>query len=415
MITLNKNNLLYNSFKYKYQKENGDIIIKFVTFLIFPFISFLYSFRRINTRSSLLLVFSFCLVYGLSFTVVTGKDEKNTNDGARYRELFEYYSTFNNNEYKKKIISILKHEGYERDLYYFLIAFFTSRLSTNYHILFFVLAAFFSYFMVKSLSTFAIRNPPKICIASFLLTLLFLNNFIFNINGVRFFTAYWVAVYAIIMIEIYEKQEYYILLIITPLVHAAFICLLLIYGIYKFFLKNESIWIKLFCFSMLLSGLSVELTRIIVGYLPGSLQAFANYVSEKGLSRQENWSLIRTIFSTTSLLYINYLFFLLYKEYRQNPKFKDKKLLRFLLVFMTIVNFLMPVPSLGTRFFMMSYPLIAILWMGNFGIKKNTIYIYIMPIMMLYDFHRFISLFSRFVEYDFYYSNLFYLIFKQIS
>ena len=68
----------------------SDVSVKVISFLISPFLSFLYSLRRINTKSSYVVFFLFALFYGLCYTVLA--DEGNvieSSDAAKWRARFE--------------------------------------------------------------------------------------------------------------------------------------------------------------------------------------------------------------------------------------------------------------------------------------------------------------------------------------
>ena len=72
------------------KEDSMDIVIKIMTFMISPFISFLYSLKRINTRSSFVVFFLFALIYGLCFTVIADNlDVWEHNDAAKWRFRFE--------------------------------------------------------------------------------------------------------------------------------------------------------------------------------------------------------------------------------------------------------------------------------------------------------------------------------------
>ena len=88
---------MIEAYKKSWQKEDVlDVSMKVVAFLISPFLSFIYSLRRINTRSSFLVFFLFALMYGLCFTVVADNlSIYETADAARWR--FRFENTYLNN------------------------------------------------------------------------------------------------------------------------------------------------------------------------------------------------------------------------------------------------------------------------------------------------------------------------------
>src|SRR5690606_20800874 len=95
-----------------------------------------------------------------------------------------------------------------------------------------------------------------------------------------------------------------------------------------------------------------------------------------------------------------------------NPK--TKNLFSFLLVWMTFVNFTMPIPSLGGRFMLLSYPIIAYIWLVNFKDVKYKKVLYVMPFVFLMSFYGQLRLYSLILEPIFYFSSPFYLIYKYL-
>src|SRR5690625_417339 len=74
----------------KWWKEyKQDKAFKYLLFLILPLASFIYSLRRINTRSSYRIFFWMALLFGMSFTVQSGKTLEVMFDSASCRERFE--------------------------------------------------------------------------------------------------------------------------------------------------------------------------------------------------------------------------------------------------------------------------------------------------------------------------------------
>ena len=193
-------------------------------------------------------------------------------------------------------------------------------------------------------------------------------NSIFNINGARFNTASWVAVYSMFQIYLNEKKKYIFLAAITPMIHASFWVFLGILLIHYFLGQKIRFWKIAFFLSFLLSSLSMQLVGNVGNHLPDSLQFLVNRYLENERTVQNNlYQVIRRGFAYGSSVLITYMIYLFMKNERiilNNTK--TKGLYPLLLVWMTIVNFLMPVPSLGGRYLMLAYPFIAYIWYITF-------------------------------------------------
>jgi hypothetical protein len=253
-----------------------DKAAKAILFILNPILGVLYSFKRINTKSSYLVFFLFAIVFGLSFTVQSGKTVANQFDGASYREKFERYIAYGEVLYFTRLKEYLEFEDGDKDFYFDTFAFFISKLTHNYHALFFVLAIVFAYFALKSFRFLTAEPNFTSSLSCFILAYLFMINQIFNINGVRFWTAAWIGIYCVFQVFKNGNKRYLWLSILTPFVHGAFwiFVVLLVFG---FFFKklNHRLWVFLFLISFLASNLSVELIKVVVDYLPQFLSKTA--------------------------------------------------------------------------------------------------------------------------------------------
>lgn len=182
------------------KENNSDKALKIILFLISPFIAFLYSLRTIKTKSSYVVFFLFCVFFGLSFSVSAGKDEHNRADGASYREKFELYKYVSDSEFYNRFNEYFTFEEGAKDYYFDTVAFYVSRVTDNYHIMFMVFAIVFAYFGLKSLRFLTSEPKFDASLSCLILVYLFMINQIFNINGVRFWTAAWIGVYCIFQI-----------------------------------------------------------------------------------------------------------------------------------------------------------------------------------------------------------------------
>ena len=392
-----------------------DLIIKSVLFLFSPFLSFLSAIVRIKTRSSFVIFYLFALFYGIAFTTESGKSETAGNDGAVFRAIFEdYICGMNFSEFWHEIIDILSGNNWHRDIYFHIVAYVVSTFTTNYHWLFFAFAMVFGYFMLRSLA-FLVRDKSfDGGIIGLLLVSLFVTNGIFDINGMRFWTAAWIAAYALLRMLLRDEKKYLVLLCITPLVHSSFLFLIAVYLIYFFFGDKKSKWIYFYYFSFAFSSISVFVISAFVGEIP-FLSRFTAYLDpDAAFSFFEGKSILKGIFDLLSTAYVNVMFYLIYKNTKRNKPIYGNKLYDFFLVYISINNFVRFIPSLGARYFIVGFPFIAYLWIVNFGTYKHKWVIYSMPFFMLWYLHNSYLLFTYFLEPSFYFSNPFSIIVKYL-
>ena len=173
----------------------------------------------------------------------------------------------------------------------------------------------------------------------------------------------------------------------------------------------------LFIISFFASSFAVEFVQYFQSYVPTFLSKLADsYTSVDALER--TWSgfgWIPILFKKLVLIYLTVLVFLFIKsskEIKQNKKIKDLYL--FLLVWMSVFNFLMIVPSLGGRFIQLSFPIIAYIWLVAFKDYKYQRVILIFPLVFFWNILQQFLYYIEVLSPGFYFSSPFYLLYKHI-
>lgn len=400
------------------KEKRQDIAIKMVLFFVSPFLAFLYSLRRIKTKSSYFVFFLAAIFFGMSFTVSSGKDVVTGGfDGQFYRADFEDYKYRTLGEFTDGFLGFISFDEGKKDYYFDTVAFYISRVTDNYHIMFMFFAIIFSYFSLKSLKFLTAEKNFDASIVSYILVYLFLFNQIFNINGVRFWTAAWIAVYSIFQIHKNANKKYVLLALLTPYIHGSYWIFLGVLLIAQLFKKFEKIWIILFFASFLISSIAVELAQYLQAYLPTFLSKSVDaYTSVENL--EKSWSgfgWISIVFKKITLLYLTVIIILFIKNSEEIKKnLKTKNLYLFLLVWMTIFNFLLVIPSVGSRFIPLMYPVIAYIWLVIFKNYKYNLVIGFLPIVFFWSIQEQIFYYIQVLEPGFYLSSPFYLLYKYI-
>lgn len=391
------------------KEDKVDIATKVALFLISPFISFLYSLRRINTKSSFVFFFLFALLYGLCFTVVADTTSIfETSDAARWRYRFENIPIRSFDDYIVFCSEYFRYEGTDvRDIYFGSVSFFVHSFTDNYHVFFFMIALVFSFFQLKSFRFMTSSSSFDNTIVCLFLCALFTRNCIANISGVRYWSAAWICIYGLFQYFYSEKRQYLLLLLCTPLVHRSFFFLYPILLLSTF--NNEKVWKYIFFISCVSSSLSTYIIRDATPYLPAFLTYMVEAYTEK--STVEIFSFTKLFLTNIAMIYIDILFFLIILRAKKIMSKNVYRMYQFTLIFISIVNFVMPVPSLGVRFFVIAEALVAFLWLNVMGTRsKYNWLIYLMPLFLVRQF--FIEGFSiiRYQEMDFFLKNPFSLI-----
>lgn len=397
-----------------WQKENRyDKAVKVVLFLISPFFSLLYSLRTLKTKSSYVVFFLFAVFFGLAFTT----QPHHTMDSVRYIEKFNGYIFYSLNDFLYEFQNFLTFSEGDKDFYFNTVAFIVSRFTDNYHVLFAVFAAVFSYFSLKSFKFLTSSDNFKTSLFCLILAFMFMRNDIFNINGVRFWTAAWIATYATFQIYVNKNKKYLLLAIIVPFVHIAYWVYLGLLIIVYFTARYKKVWIILFIVSFFTSSFIFELIGSVQQYLPPVISKMvdsytaAEYVSE----RSEVNSVIMHTFSILGGLFRNLVIFLFIKnmKYIDQDKRTDT-LFGFLLILATFVNYTMIVPSLGGRFAALMYPFIAHIWIITFGVKRYRYLIYIFPLVSFSSIYLSYHYYMSVLPLSFFFSSPIVIIWKNL-
>lgn len=392
-----------------------EVETKIFLFMLSPFIAFLYALNRIQTKSSYVVFFLFAIFFGLAFTVSNVRTE-NSADGISYRSEFEQYQYVSEYTYYDGLEGFLTFDDGKKDYYFDTIAFYLSRITDNYHFLFMFFAVVFAFFQLKAFSFFTSERNFNNSLFCILLAFLFTYNQIFNINGMRFWTAAWVGVYCICQIFRNGDKKYFLLAICTPFFHGAFWVYVGMVLIAYSFRKFEKIWIFFFVISFFISSFAVELVQNANNYLPSFLAKLVDSYTRVELiqARQQagtGYWIIGKIFDILVRIYINLLVFLFIRD-RKRIEQEHRSMYLFLLVWMVFVNFAMPIPSLGSRFVLLAYPVLAYLWLVHFGCVRYRYWIYVLPFVFFMDIYQWVKLYLGVLNMSFFYSSPFVLIYK---
>lgn len=398
-------------------EKKNDILIKLILFLISPFVSFLYSLLRIKTKSSFVVFFLFSVVFGMSMNY----DKFSELDGFSHKEDFLTYQNQTISSYTTAVKTFFSSDNNQyKDLYDLTVKFITSRFTDNYHFFYMLLAVIFSFFSLKTFKIFVKEENFDNTFSSYILAYLFMTITIFEINGVRFFTAAWVALLCIFKIFKEEKYKYILLASITILIHSSysvFFAVLLIAILTK---KFEKFWIIALIVSFFVSELSLQLVRENLSLLPDFFGAWADrYTNESRVALVNTegsgfWFLYK-IFSILQRGYIILMVLFFFKNSTIiKSKNSTKQIYLFLLPWMTFANFALSIPSLGSRFIYLSYPIISYIWLVNFKDVKYKLFLYFLPVVFIYNIYYILYLYSLVLEPCFFYSSPLYLIYKYL-
>lgn len=402
----------------KQEKEN-----KLILFLISPFVAFLYSLRSMNTRSSYAVFLGFSLCFGMAFSVQSYESagvNASGIDAGRYRLHFEQSANIPSAEFFKDMKAYFKFDEGEKDFYLASMMFLVSRFTHNYHWLFLSLAFVFAFFQLKSLKFLTDNENWENTLFCVFLACFFAWNQIFNINAMRYYTAAWIAVYSILEIFINNKKIYFVLLFTTPFFHFSFWLIAGIVSLAYLLKRMEWFWIVVFGISFFSSTVLAEIINISADNLPdfiaGTVRGYTdvNRMFEDSSFSGSGFWWVPMVFDRMYKIYTNLLVVLLIVQRKNIRETKSWNLYLFIIIFMTFINFAMPIPALGTRSIVMTFPIIAYLWLENMGKVKYKWLIYAFPFVWAFKILTYVGFYKTVLDWQFIVSSPFYMIYKYL-
>lgn len=400
-------------------ERNNKIII----FLISPFLAFLYSLRHMNTKSSFAVFYGFAICFGMAFSVQAYESFSNTTSGidaGRYRLEFERSANMSSAEFYRDLNTYFDFDEGDKDFYYISMVYLVSRFTHNYHWLFMAFSIVFAFFQLKALKFLVEEENWRNGLFCIILAAFFTWNQIFNINAMRFYTAAWIAVYAVFQIFLKGRKRYLMLLAITPFFHTSFFLISSVIVFALFLKRFELFWIILFIISFFGSTVFAEIINTVADYLPDFMAKTARgYTDEEQLYSDITFSgsgfwWVPMMFDKLYKIYTNLIVALFIINRNKIKKDKCKNLYLFAVIFMTFINFSIPIPALGRRTIVMIYPIIAYIWLSYFGTKKHSWLIYIFPIIWAWQIMTYFNYYNTVIDFSFLVSSPIYMIAKYL-
>lgn len=362
---------------------------KAILFILNPFISAIFSLKDIRDGVSHRFLYLWFLIFGIGFCAIS-----EVADSFRYVEKFMIEHNYTWSQYMMEINEYFTFESNIKDIYTLTVNFFVGRFTNNYHRTYFIYAAVFGFFYIKSLKIFLRHNNVSNNIVFYALLFMFCySNPIYNINGVRFWTAAWIGVYVALSVFVEKDYKKLPLLILLPLVHGSSVIWVVIMAIALLLSRFQNITIGLFIASSFVSAVSYlnimnDYSYLLPQFLQNQIWSYTE--SEMALKRLSGVSQYGKAYADFLIalpgyfqILLSYLLILNRKEIN-----RDKRagyVLTIMLALAAITNFLSGIPSMG-RFKALVIPMLVIVWAYNYRIlKKYDKYFNVVPFIYAYS------------------------------
>lgn len=274
------------------------------------------------------------------------------------------------------------------------VNFLVGRFSDNYHWTYLIYAAVFGFFYIKSLKIFLRHNKVSNNIVFYVLLFMFCySNPIYNINGVRFWTAAWIGVYVALNFFVEKDYKKIVLLLLMPLIHGASVVWVVIMAIALLLSRFQSVTIVLFIASSFVSAVSYlnvlnDYSFLLPQFMQNQIWSYTE--SEMALERMSGVSEYGAAYADFLIalpgyfhILLSFLLIINRRKINRNPH--AGHLLTIMLALAAITNFLSGIPSMG-RFQYFVIPFLVIVWAQNYEIlKKYDKYFYVVPFIYAYS------------------------------
>lgn len=360
-----------------------------ILFFLNPFLSAIVSLKNIRDGVSHRILYLWFLVFGIGFCAMN-----EAADSFRYVEEFMMESQYTWGRYLLEVKEWATFESNIKDIYTLTVNVLVGKFTSNYHWTYLIYAAVFGFFYIKSLKIFLKHQMVKKEIVFYALLFMFCySNPIFNINGVRFWTAAWIGVYVALNLFVERKYRMIPLLILMPLVHGSSVIWVVIMLAAIILSRFQKVTIGLYLASSFVSAVSYlnilnDYSYMLPQFMQNQIWSYTE--SEMALERLAGISEYGAAYADFLIalpgyfqILLSILLILNRKEINQNKE--AGILMTVTLALAAITNFLSGIPSMG-RFQAFVIPFLVIVWSMNHDIlKKYDRYFYAVPILYAYS------------------------------
>lgn len=362
---------------------------KLLLFILNPFILAIISLKDIRDGVSHKFLYAWFLIFGVGFCAIS-----EAADSFRYVEGFMIEHNYTWSQYMTEINEYFTFESNIKDIYTLTVNFFVGRFTDNYHWTYLIYAAVFGFFYIKSLKIFLRYNNVSNNIVFYALLFLFCySNPIYNINGVRFWTAAWIGVYVALSAFVEKDYKKLSLLVLLPLVHGTSVIWVTIMVIALLLSRFQTITVGLFIASSFVSAVSYlnilnDYSYLLPQFLQNQIWSYTeSEMAQERLSGISEYGRAYADFLIALPGYfqilLSYLLILNRKEINRNKR--AGYILTIMIALAAITNFLSGIPSMG-RFKALVIPMLVIVWAYNYGIlKKYDKYFIAIPFLYAYS------------------------------
>jgi len=353
--------------------ENKQLLLLLTLFLVSPFLTSLYALFTYKYRNSQIIIILFTCFFGFNMIA-----ESENLDLYGSLNLLAHYQQFSFsdiiNGFLSSMFNINTNSSFARmvpdktDIYVGLTAAIVSQFTSNGHVLMGIFGLVYGFSFVKTMRKFVEIQPKDTYLSHIPILLAAFMMPISQLAGIRYGTATYLFVWAVIEIINSNKLKYYSLFLIASLIHFSFIIPSMLLILYKVIaLKPKIDYIKIL---YLIYIISFFLPDLIVNFIGNS--SILNSLGEGAQNKAAEYSNaelnaeMSANFANGAAWIIQipyklrswYIFFVLFIRIVPSKKIffseLSDKILIWVLILTTFANFSMGVSNLGSRLMMIA-------------------------------------------------------------
>ena len=247
---------------------------RLLLFLLWPFAALIAALKNFRQPQARNIFWLFCVFFGFVFIYEDPALGKFGADSARYAaELIELHNAEEPLSFGMLLKSFYNPNSQEVDIYQALVTWFVSVFTDDPRVLFAFFAGIFGFFYSRNLWMVfdRVKRPVTVLIFLFMIYLALINP-IWNINGVRMWTAAQVFIYGVLIYLLQSDKKGLYWVAASVLFHFSFMLPAGIFFVWIFLPRNINIYLVLYFITAFFYEINLLEARNLLSFLPPLFQ-----------------------------------------------------------------------------------------------------------------------------------------------
>lgn len=377
-----------------FKAERQNSLLGYITFLISPILTVLFSLKNYNHTSTKNIVWLFTIFYAYHFVI--------PNEGADMNSYIERFANYTRQDYiiKDFIFSLYAESSTTLDVVEPLVSYLTSRITSNEKVLLVIYGIIYGYFFSRNIAFFLEKLNSRIKLPVIPLMLLLLVTMgIWNINGFRFWCASHIFIYGVIQSIFYKNNKSVLFILLSCFVHLGMLIPSVLAVLFRFTKQLHVLplliayLLTFFIMELNLDSVREQITNYSPNFMSPKLTAYTSeaYV-ETVAEKHEGYSAYFQISRYFRMIIVLFLVFCIYTDLQKIKFSLFYRLFIFILLLGTVANILSQIPSGGRYLTIVDFLLygVSLVFLQNYNkLKLGRFFPLISVIIFIYALYGF--------------------------